>query len=157
MNPLKASQRTMNPLSASQSTVCGLAWKRYSRQTPLRDAAPALNGRASPAEGQPCRTAGARFTAARVLGRGRRRAWSAAGGQIGNTGTFRGKPRRNGRACGRQYLRSGTWAPRSKGPRGPAVGYESAHFGPGLAMIPTAPIDTRESSVKNLEAIDRSP
>src|SRR6266511_6226593 len=113
----------MNPLNASQSTVCGLAWKRYSRQTPLRDAAPALNGRASPAEGQPCRTAGARFTAARVLGRGRRRAWSAAGGQIGNTGTFRGKPTRNGRACGRQYLRSGTWAPRSKGPRGLAVGY----------------------------------
>src|SRR5262249_31930168 len=31
---------------------------------------------------------------------------SAAGGQIGSTGTFRGKPRRNGRACGRQYLRS---------------------------------------------------
>jgi hypothetical protein len=35
------------PLNASQSTVCGLAWKRYSRQTPLRDVAPALNGRAS--------------------------------------------------------------------------------------------------------------
>src|SRR5262249_37183862 len=27
-------------------------------------------------------------------------------GQIGNMGTFRGKPRRNGRACGLQYLRS---------------------------------------------------
>src|SRR5215831_11086586 len=39
----------MNPLNASQSTVCGLAWKRYSRQTPLRDVAPALNGRASQA------------------------------------------------------------------------------------------------------------
>src|SRR5262244_1672146 len=37
----------MNPLNASQSTVCGLAWKRYSRQTPLRDVAPALNGRAA--------------------------------------------------------------------------------------------------------------
>src|SRR5262249_43160918 len=37
----------MNPLKASQSTVCGLAWKRYSRQTPLRDVAPALNGRAA--------------------------------------------------------------------------------------------------------------
>jgi hypothetical protein len=38
--------RKMNnePLSASHSTVCGLAWKRYSRQTPLRDVAPALNG-----------------------------------------------------------------------------------------------------------------
>jgi hypothetical protein len=32
------------------------------------------SGQASPAERQPCRTAGARFTAARVLGRGRRRA-----------------------------------------------------------------------------------
>src|SRR5262249_51303720 len=39
MNPLNASQ--------SQSTVCGLAWKRYSRQTRLRDVAPALNGQAS--------------------------------------------------------------------------------------------------------------
>jgi hypothetical protein len=38
----------------------------------------------------------------------------------GNTGTFRGKPRRNGRACGRQYLRSAICATRSKGPRGPA-------------------------------------
>jgi hypothetical protein len=37
----------MNPLNGSQSTVGGLAWKRYSRQTPLRDVAPALNGRAS--------------------------------------------------------------------------------------------------------------
>src|SRR5947207_7384976 len=32
----------MNPLNASQSTVCGLAWKPYSRQTPLPDVAPAL-------------------------------------------------------------------------------------------------------------------
>ena len=38
-------------------------------------------------------------------------------------GTFRGKPRRNGRACGRQYLRSAICAARSKGPRGPATGY----------------------------------
>src|SRR6266446_3716385 len=38
-------------------------------------------------------------------------------------GTFRGKPRRNGRACGRQYLRSAICATRSKGPRGPAAGY----------------------------------
>src|SRR5262249_50834155 len=29
---------------------------------------------------------------------------------------------RNGRACGRQYLRSAICATRSKGPRGPAVG-----------------------------------
>src|SRR5215510_5918266 len=45
----------MNLLSASRSTVCGLAWKRYSRQTPLRDVAPALNGRASLAGVRPCR------------------------------------------------------------------------------------------------------
>jgi integrase len=38
-------------------------------------------------------------------------------------GTFRGKPRRNGRACGRQYLRFAICATRSKDPRGPAVGY----------------------------------
>src|SRR5215471_3554978 len=46
----------MDLLNASQSTVCGLAWKRYSRQTPLRDVAPALNGRASLAGVRPCRT-----------------------------------------------------------------------------------------------------
>src|SRR5262249_2471908 len=38
-------------------------------------------------------------------------------------GTFRGKPRRNGRACGRQYLCSAICATQSKGPRGPTVGY----------------------------------
>src|SRR5262245_43062405 len=43
--------------------------------------------------------------------------------QIGNTDTFRGKPRRNDRACGRQCLRSAICATRSKGPRGPAAGY----------------------------------
>ena len=106
----------MNPLSASQSTVCGLAWKRYSRQTPLRDVAPALNGPASLAKVRPCRTGAASFMEARARGRARRRASSAAGGQIGNTGTFRGKPRRNGRACARHYLRSAICATRSKGP-----------------------------------------
>jgi enamine deaminase RidA (YjgF/YER057c/UK114 family) len=30
-------------------------------------------------------------------------------------GTFRGKPRRNGHACGRQYLRSAICATRSNG------------------------------------------
>src|SRR5260370_39689442 len=59
----------MNPLSASQSTVCGLAWKRYSRQTPLRDVAPALNGRASLARVRPCRTGAASFMVARARGR----------------------------------------------------------------------------------------
>src|SRR5262249_16090205 len=43
--------------------------------------------------------------------------------QIGNTGTFRGEPRRNGRASERQYLRSATCATPSKGPGGPTVGY----------------------------------
>src|SRR5262249_51073700 len=65
---------TMNPLKASQSTVCGLAWKRYSRQTPLRDVAPALNGRASLAGVRPCRTGAASFMVARARGRARRRA-----------------------------------------------------------------------------------
>jgi hypothetical protein len=37
------------------------------------------SGQASPAEQQPCRTAGARFTPARVLGRGRQRAARAGG------------------------------------------------------------------------------
>src|SRR6516164_9755223 len=64
----------MNPLNASQSTVCGLAWKRYSRQTPLRDVAPALNGRASLARVRPCRTDAASFMVARARGRARRRA-----------------------------------------------------------------------------------
>jgi hypothetical protein len=43
-------------------------------QTPLRDVAPGLNGRASLAGARPCLTGGASFTAARVLGRGLRRA-----------------------------------------------------------------------------------
>src|SRR5215813_7325271 len=70
----------MNPLSASQSTVGGLAWKRYSKQTPLHDVAPALNGRASLAGVRPCRTGAASFMVARARGRARRRASSAAGG-----------------------------------------------------------------------------
>src|SRR4029453_9835097 len=40
-----------------------------------------------------------------------------------NTATTLAKRRRNGRACGRQYLRSAICATRSKAPRGPAVGY----------------------------------
>src|SRR6516165_3083510 len=52
----------------------GLAWKRYSRQTPLRDVAPALNGRASLAGVRPCRTVAASFMVARARGRARRRA-----------------------------------------------------------------------------------
>src|SRR5918996_646582 len=68
----------MNPLNASQSTVCGLAWKRYPRQTPLRDVAPALNGRASLARLRPCRTGVASFMVARARGRARRRAMIAS-------------------------------------------------------------------------------
>jgi hypothetical protein len=44
------------------------------RRTPLPAAGLDLSGRANPAERPPCRTDDARFTAARVLGRGRRRA-----------------------------------------------------------------------------------
>src|SRR5262249_22720554 len=66
------------------TAASGLAWKRYSRQTPLRDVAPALNGRASLAGVRPCRTAGARVT------------------ETGNTATALAKRRRNGRACGRR-------------------------------------------------------
>jgi uncharacterized protein YjbI with pentapeptide repeats len=51
-----------------------LAWKRYSTRTPLRDVAPALNGRASLAGVRPCRTGAASFTVARARGRARRRA-----------------------------------------------------------------------------------
>jgi hypothetical protein len=40
--------------------------KRYSRQTPLRDVVPALNGRASLARARPCRTGAASFMAARA-------------------------------------------------------------------------------------------
>jgi hypothetical protein len=72
------------------------------------------SGPASPAERQPWRTAGARFTAARARDHARPRAWSAAGEQTGNTGTFRGKPRRNGRACVPQYLRSAICATQFK-------------------------------------------
>src|SRR5262245_11157360 len=71
----------MDPLSASQSTVCGLAWKRYSRQTPLRDVAPALNGRASLAAAMPngrCKLHGGKSTGPRTmegLERSRRANW----------------------------------------------------------------------------------
>jgi hypothetical protein len=54
---------------------CGLAWKRYSRQTPLRDVAPALNGRASLARVRPCRTGVASFMVPESLERSRRANW----------------------------------------------------------------------------------
>src|SRR5437660_12579808 len=68
----------MNPLNASQSTVCG----RYSRQTPLRDVAPALNGRASLASAAMpngrCKVHGGKSTGPRTpegLERSRRANW----------------------------------------------------------------------------------
>ena len=48
-----------------------------------------------------CKVHGGKSTGPRT-----REGLERAGGQIGSTGTFRAKPRRNGRACGRQYLRS---------------------------------------------------
>jgi hypothetical protein len=83
----------MNPLCASQSTVCGLAWKRYSRQTQLRDVAPALNGRASLARLARC--ARRRFPHQPQLGRGEHhvrpvRAWAGAQGTVLIGGRQRG-------------------------------------------------------------------
>jgi hypothetical protein len=54
--------------------ACGRVLRPWLWRTLLPAAVLGLSGPASPAERQPCRTAGARFTAARVLGRGRRRA-----------------------------------------------------------------------------------
>src|SRR5215467_13712299 len=92
--------------SANRLSACGRALRPWLGQTLLHAALLDPSGQASPAERQPCRTAGARFTAARVLGRGRRRAWSVAGEQTGNTAITLAKRRRNGRACGRQHLHS---------------------------------------------------
>jgi hypothetical protein len=55
-------------------SACGRALKPWLWRTLLPAAVLDPSGQASPAERQPCRTAGAGFTAARVLGRGRRRA-----------------------------------------------------------------------------------
>src|SRR5215510_3786827 len=92
--------------SVNRLSGCGRALRPWLGRTLLPAAVLDPSGQASPAERQPCRTAGARFTAARVLGRGRRRAWSVAGEQTGNTATTLAKRRRNGRACGPQCLRS---------------------------------------------------
>src|SRR5215467_1288764 len=66
----------MNLLSASANrlSACG--------RTLLPAAVLDPSGQASPAEGQPCRTAGARFTAIRRLGWGSSLAPLAAGGQL---------------------------------------------------------------------------
>jgi hypothetical protein len=55
------------------------------------------SGRGKPCQAPAIPNGGAKFTAARVQGRERRRP------RPGNMGAFRGKPRRNGRACARQY------------------------------------------------------
>jgi putative tryptophan/tyrosine transport system substrate-binding protein len=60
--------------SANRLSACGRALRPWLWRTLLPAAVLDPSGQASPAERQPCRTAGARFTAARVLGRGRRRA-----------------------------------------------------------------------------------
>src|SRR5438477_3312048 len=76
-------------LKANAAPRCGARSKRTGK--PCRGAA-MPNGR--------CKLHGGKSTGPRTpegLERSRRANW--------NTGTFRGKPRRNGRACGRQYLR----------------------------------------------------
>ena len=118
----------MNLLSASQSTVCGLAWKRYSRQTPLRDVAPALNGRASLARVRPCRTDAASFMVARARGRARRRASRAQqAGKLETRALFAGSQggtvtRAGGNTCGPPSPRLDLRA------RGPAVGYGTIYL-----------------------------
>jgi hypothetical protein len=61
--------REREPIERVRARLEALIWR-----TLLPPAVLDPSGQASPAERQPCRTAGARFTAARVLGRGRRRA-----------------------------------------------------------------------------------
>src|SRR5262249_20079901 len=78
----------MNLLRANRLSAGGRALRPWLWRTLRPAAALGPSGQASPAERQPCRTAGARFTAARALGRGRRRAWSAAGEQTGKHGRF---------------------------------------------------------------------
>jgi len=94
-------------LKANASPRCGARSKRTGK--PCQGAAMS-NGR--------FKFHGGKSTGPRTpegLERSRRANW--------NMGTFRGKPRRNGRACGRQYLWSAICATRSKAPRGPTVGY----------------------------------
>src|SRR5262245_41233742 len=57
--------------SANRLSACGRALRPWLWRTLLPAAVLDPSGQASPAERQPCRTAGARFMAARVLGRGR--------------------------------------------------------------------------------------
>jgi hypothetical protein len=72
--PLVGQRENLLRASANRLSACGIALRPWSGRTLLPAAVLDPSGQASPAERQPCRTAGARFTAARVLGRGRRRA-----------------------------------------------------------------------------------
>src|SRR6266550_6588622 len=74
----------MNLLSASANRLsgCGLALRPWLWRTPLRDVAPALNGRANLAGARPCRTGAASFMVARA--RGRRLSQEEARKGVGN-------------------------------------------------------------------------
>ena len=112
-------------LKANAAPRCGARSKRTGK--PCRGAA-MPNGR--------CKLHGGKSTGPRTaegLARSRRANWKH--------GHFRGKPRRNGRACGRQYLRSAICATRSKGPRGPTVGY-----GPHRTIYLTGSMPARASA-----------
>ena len=65
----------------------GVALRPWLGRTPPPAAVLDPSGQASPAERQPCRTAGARFTVARARGRRHQRAWSGAEKQTGSTDT----------------------------------------------------------------------
>jgi hypothetical protein len=95
-------------LKANAAPRCGARSKRTGK--PCRGAA-MPNGR--------CKLHGGKSTGPRTpegLERSRRANWKH--------GHFSREAKTNGRACGRQYLRSAICATRSKGPRGPAVGFE---------------------------------
>src|SRR4029453_18712588 len=138
--------------SANRLSACGRALRPWLGRTLLPAAVLDPSGQASPAERQPCRMAGAGFTAARVLGRGRRRAWTVAGEQTGSTATILAKRRRNGRACGRQYLRSGIctcWVNRFSQdvrPRGEAFGNGRVQRGVCRALLVLGTASTTEIS-----------
>src|SRR5262249_26358524 len=92
--------------SANRLSACGRALRPWLWRTLLPAAGLDPSGQASPAERQPCRTAGARFTAAIVLGRGRRGGYSGASEQGGSTATTHPKPRRERHALRGQSLRA---------------------------------------------------
>jgi hypothetical protein len=66
--------RKMNNEPLEREPIDRMRARLEARQTPLRDVAPAPNGRASLARVRPCRTGAASFMVARARGRARRRA-----------------------------------------------------------------------------------